>query len=412
MLKRILVSLGFCWMVTGCFAQSNQLDYFVQAALQNSPLLKDYQLKVQASRYDSLLILAAYKPQVTGNSFNNYAPVIKGWGYDDAITNGRNISALIGVNKQIQNKKLVNAQFQNLQIQNQQFVNTAKITKQDLQRTIIAQYITVYGDQQQLSFNQEVYQVLTREDIIFKKLTQGNVYKQADYLAFLVTMQQQDLLIKQLNMQVKNDYATLQYLSGVEDTLMAELQGPAISNSTLPAINNSVFYQQFYLDSLQLVNSKTLIDVSYTPKISVFADAGYNSSLAYRPYKNFGTSFGISATIPIYDGKQKELQYSKIELQEKSRQQYSHFFVNQYARQIAQYNQQLQATEQMISDINIQLRYSKSLVDVNSKLLEAGEVKVADYMLALNNYLNAKNLVTQNIISRLQIINQLNYWNQ
>ncbi|CAN5513518.1 hypothetical protein BH11BAC3_BH11BAC3_39390 [soil metagenome] len=412
MLKRILVTLGFYWIITGCFAQGNQLDYFIQAALQNSPLLKDYQLKVQASRYDSLLILAAYKPQVTGNSFNNYAPVIKGWGYDDAITNGSNISELIGVSKQIQNKKLVNAQFQNLQIQNQQFVNTAKITKQDLQRTIIAQYITVYGDQQQLSFNQEVYKVLNREDIIFKKLTQGNVYKQADYLAFLVTMQQQDLLIKQLNMQVKNDYATLQYLSGVEDTSMVELQEPAISNTTLPAVYNSVFYQQFYLDSLQLVNSKTLIDVSYTPKISVFADAGYNSSLAYRPYKNFGTSFGISATIPIYDGKQKQLQYSKIELQEKSRQQYSHFFVNQYARQIAQYNQQLQATEQMISDINNQLRYSKSLVDVNSKLLEAGEVKVADYMLALNNYLNAKNLVTQNIISRLQIINQLNYWNQ
>lgn len=412
MLKRILGTIIFCWIITGCFAQSNQLDYFVQAALQNSPLLKEYLLKVQMSRYDSLLILAAYKPQVTGNSFNNYAPVIKGWGYDNAITNGSNISELVGVSKQIQNKKLVNAQFENLQIQNQQFVNTAKISKQDLQRTIIAQYITVYGDQQQLGFNKEVYGVLTHEELIFKKLTQGNVYRQADYLAFLVTMQQQDLLIKQLNMQVKNDYTTLQYLAGIEDTTMVELQEPNMLNSTLPPVNSSVFYQQFYLDSLQLVNNKTLIEASYKPKISLFADAGYNSSLAYRPYKNFGTSFGISATIPIYDGKQKQLQYSKIELQEKSRQQYSHFFVNQYARQIAQYNQQLLATEQMISDINNQLRYSKSLVDVNSKLLQAGEVKVADYMLALNNYLNAKNLVTQNIISRLQIINQLNYWNQ
>jgi len=30
----------------------------------------------------------------------------------------------------------------------------------------------------------------------------------------------------------------------------------------------------------------------------------------------------------------------------------------------------------------------------------------------VNNYLAAKNLLTQNNISRMQIINQLNYWNR
>jgi len=48
---------------------------------------------------------------------------------------------------------------------------------------------------------------------------------------------------------------------------------------------------------------------------------------------------------------------------------------------------------------------------VNGKLLETGDIKITDYVLGLNNYISAKNLVVQNMIARYQIINQLNYWN-
>jgi hypothetical protein len=45
-------------------------------------------------------------------------------------------------------------------------------------------------------------------------------------------------------------------------------------------------------------------------------------------------------------------------------------------------------------------------------LLETGDARIADLVIALNNYLTAKNLLTQNTVSRLQIINQINYWNR
>jgi hypothetical protein len=34
-----------------------------------------------------------------------------------------------------------------------------------------------------------------------------------------------------------------------------------------------------------------------------------------------------------------------------------------------------------------------------------------DYVTAINNYLQAQNLLTQNNINRLKILNQVNYWN-
>ena len=409
---KYFVAIVLLLMNAKVFCQNNKLDFYVGQALANSPLLKDYKNQVAASYYDSLLILAAYKPQVTGNSNNSYAPVIKGWGYDNALTNGANINAVVGVNKQLMNKKTVAAQFQNIQLQNATISNTSKLTEQDLKRTIIAQYITAYGDLQQLNFTKEINSLLTKQEIVLKKMTRNNVFKQVDYLSFLVTLQQQALVVRQQQMQYKNDFALLNYLCGVTDTATVDLSDPQITSDSIPDKTQSFFFNQFKIDSLKSLNSKALLEINYRPKISLFADAGYNSSLAYKPYKNLGTSFGASVVIPIYDGKKRKMEISKINIEARNRNNYKDFFNNQYTQQIAMLTQQLHETESMISVIDEQLKYSKSLIEVNGKLMNAGEAKVTDFILALNNYITAKNLITQNRISRLQIINQLNYWNR
>ena len=158
--------------------------------------------------------------------------------------------------------------------------------------------------------------------------------------------------------------------------------------------------------------NKRLIDLMYRPKLSVSADAGYNSSLAFQPYKNFGTSVSFNLSIPIYDGRQKKIQYEKIALQENTRQANKSFFTNQYYQQVAQLRQQLKSTTDLIDDINEQIRYIQTLVTANEKLLMTGDVRVYDYILSLNNYLNARNMINENTVSRWQLINQINYWNR
>jgi glutaredoxin 2 len=117
-------------------------------------------------------------------------------------------------------------------------------------------------------------------------------------------------------------------------------------------------------------------------------------------------------SVPIYDGHQRKLQYSKIDIAERTRNYYKDFFTNQYRQQIAQLTQQLRGTEELIGQINDQIRYSESLINVNGKLLETGDAKIADFIISISNYLNARNLLAQNNIIRLQIINQINYWNR
>jgi outer membrane protein TolC len=410
--RRSLLLVSAILLSLFSFSQQKTLDYYIGEALQNSPLLKDYQNQVQSNLIDSQKILSIYKPQVNASSFNSYAPVISGYGYDGAITNGGTFATLVDVRKTLVSKKNINTQFENIRLQNEALMNTSKISEQDLKKVVIAQYISSYGDQLQLNYNSEIYELLKNEEAILKTLTEKNVYNQADYLTFLVTLQQQQLSLNQLKIQYRNGLASLNYLCGIIDSSLAELQSPDISKPNLPELPNSVFFHQFEIDSLKLSNSNTLIDYGYKAKVSLFADAGFNSSLAYTPYKNFGTSFGIGITVPIYDGKQRQLQHNKIGVAEKTRSNYKDFFTNQYIQEIIRLNQQLRATEDLLVQIKGQIKYSEALITANGKLLQAGQVRIADYIIAINNYLNAKYLLAQNSVARLQIINQINYWNR
>ncbi len=409
-MKRLL-SIFFCLhVVVFSFAQKNNLDYFISQAIANSPLLKDYQNQRLSLALDSQIIRAALKPQVNGNSTNSYAPVIHGWGYDEVITNGQQISALVSASKSFISNKSIASQIASLQIQSQSATNNIKISEQDLKKAITDQYITAFGEQLQIEFNHHINELLEKEDSLLKKLTQDNVFKQTEYLAFTVTRQQQLLTTSQLEIQYNFDYAMLNYLAGIVDTTISSLQVPQLSTASFGDFTNSVFYHQFVLDSLKLVNDRALIDINYRPKINAFADAGYNSSLNYKPYKNFGTSIGLNLIIPIYDGKQKRLQYSKIDIQERTRVSKRDFFIQQHNQQILQLMQQLNSTGKLIELINKQINYTETLITVNEKLLATGDIRLTDFILTLNNYFNAKNLVTQNYVSRLKIMNQLNYW--
>ena len=90
LVKFVLLFL-FSIIISTVRSQEKNLDDFVNAALQNSPLLKDYNNLVLLNLIDSARIIAGNKPQINGKSINLYAPVVNGWGYDEAITNIGNL---------------------------------------------------------------------------------------------------------------------------------------------------------------------------------------------------------------------------------------------------------------------------------------------------------------------------------
>jgi outer membrane protein TolC len=395
-----------------CFGQSGNLNGFLQQALLNSPLIKDLNNQLLLAQIDSVRIRAGFKPQVSASSAGLYAPVIHGYGYSPAITNGQTLNGLVSVNKAFIGKGYVNAQFSGIGIQRDSLRNSVKLTEQELRRSITGQYITAYGSLEQQRYSKEIVDLLSKEDKLLKSLTRSNVYRQSDYLSFLVTLKQAQLQLSQARLQYETDFAMLNYLSGVADTTITEIQAPELPRPLLNDPQNSIFFRQFHLDSLRLSNSRRLIDYSYKPKLGVFADAGYNSDLMAQYYKNFGTSIGFTISVPLYDGGQRKLAYRQLSIQQETQRNNKAFYNKQYQQQINQLNQQISSYDKLIGEIKEQFKYSESLIKVDTKLLQTGDLKIADLILALNNYLTIKSLLSQNTISRLLLINELNYWSR
>ena len=407
--------ISFIFVISFCIpvlAQEKTLDFYINEGVQNSPVFKDYNNQKLSNLIDSMRILAGYKPQVIGQSTNSYAPSYNGWGYDYAITNGINFAQqIIATQKLVSKENLVN-QHEAIRLLNESITISGKITEQDLKKSITAQYISAFGSGQQFQFNKEVLDLLKKEETILKKMTESGIYRQTDYLSYLVTLQQQELLISQYNIQYQNEVAAFNYLCGIRDTSAVRLRKPEMQIAVLPEAENSVFYQQFVVDSMKLKNSEALVAFNYKPKVNLYADGGYLSSFAEQPYKNFGVSAGVTISVPIYDGKQRKMQVDKIAISEQTRQGYRDFFKKQYEQNIAKLFQQLHSTQKIIDDANNQIRYTEILIEANRKLLESGDVRMLDYILAIGNHLTAKNIVTQNNINQLQIINEINYWNR
>ena len=395
-----------------CFGQNRNLDFFIQQAKNSSPVLRTYENQILSNHLDSQILNASLKTQVNFISNDYYAPVIKGWGYDAAITNIAQLQGLVQATKNFLSRGNLATQYQTIALQSQALRDSLQLSIKDLTKSIVDQYITTYGDMLTMNYSKELFDILKQEEEVLKKLAQASVIKQTEFLAFDITLQQQELSYLQAQVQYNAGYLTLNYLAGINDTTITTLEEPHLSDSLPHDFYSSVFYQRFKTDSLRIENERRLIDYSYRPTVGAFADAGYNSSLQFMPYKNFGYSFGVSIKVPLYDAHQKKLKYQKLDIEEKTRQANKDYFINQYNQQIAQLNNQLHGTDQLFQKINKQVAYTKTLISAYEKLLQTGDVKVTEFVTAITNYVTAQNSYRQNFVSRLKIMSQINYWNQ
>lgn len=385
------------------------LNYFLNKAEHNNPVLADYRNQVRSLKYDSALIYARTKPQVNATALGNYAPQIKGYGFDRVNTNGQALEGLLQVDYNLLNGPRTRNALARTKLSADSIKYASRFTRLDLERNITQQYLLAYASQQEVDFNEQLVQLLANEDILLKKLTRSNIYKQSEYLTFLVTYQQQKLTLQQTILTHKADFATLNYLSGIADTTTHILERPTIDLQKLFE-TPTFFIKKFEVDSLIGQNQKSLIALRYRPKLGVYANGGYNSSLMFQPYKNFGASVGFTFSIPIYDGHQRKLEYNKIDLNLRTIATYKSFFISQRNQQLNLIRQQLASTEQLFPQIEKQLKFAKSLMEVDARLMHTGDVRISDFVIAINNYLSAQNLLVQTTLNRFKLINTLNYW--
>ena len=160
MFKKILLVGYLSHIISVCYSQSNQLSFFIQQGLQNSPQLKDYANQIQSATIDSSLLNAQRKPQLNAVSMVMVAPAINGIGYDEAITNTGNYTAQVNVSQSVFNRKIYKPQYESISIKKQSIANTSKLSEHDLKKSITDQYVVAYNSLKQVDYTKATLNLL------------------------------------------------------------------------------------------------------------------------------------------------------------------------------------------------------------------------------------------------------------
>ncbi|WP_242917175.1 TolC family protein [Pontibacter liquoris] len=391
------------------FGQIHTLNFYVNAGLENSPLLQDYRYQQQANLIDSLKVYASFKPQVSANANAMETPTGRNFGYDEAITDGGNYTGIVSVTQNLLNKRARAAELQNIRLLNQSLAAQQKIEVQDLKRIITAQYITTYAGFRQMQFSRQVLDILQKEEPALRKLVQNGVYLQTDYLNLLINIKAQAIALRQSRTQYRFDLNGLRILCGLTDTGQVTLEEPEIPVQNLLQASRTPTLQKFTIDSLQLALSRTQVDLNYRYKFSAFADAGVMATTPQSIPRHLGSSVGLSFSVPLYDGGQRQLAYQKLSIAEQSRIKYRDFYLRQYHMQQRQLQEQLAATDTLLQDIREQLESQQKLLAMYRIELAAGLVRFTDFILVITSYAQTQNNLVQAEISRYQVLNEFNH---
>jgi outer membrane protein TolC len=336
---------------------------------------------------------------------------VNGVGYDRNITNGGMYIALVGSTYQLIGKQNIGNQYQSIGLEGKRIELEGKLSQRELEKNITDQYVKAFGEQQLLGNTAALLAAMEKENALLKQLAEKGVYRETDYLAFLVNYRQQQLAYGQQKFQLQNDILLLNYISGIIDTAFVTLQEPALQKKNLLAQTQTLQYRQFFLDSLQLKNAFEQVKYSYKPRLNLFGDAGLMSTMFSTAANNFGISAGFSVSFPIYDGRQRQMRYGKIKLSENTRLNYLQFFQKQYTQRTLQLQQQINANASLISQAEEKLKLSSAIIDAQRKMMATGDAHIADYILSLNSFITAQTTLLQLKTDQLQLINEFNYLN-
>ena len=408
-IRQVLGSLFLSALAFNPSFPQSTLPGFIEVVLKNSPRLIEQKNNLKLASLDSALFRASLKTRIFSQNDGLYYPVVNGFGYDEIITNGQELGVLINFDKQVLFRGQFNANMNSILLNRNQAENSLKITEKDLVRNATDLYLTAYGDYLQWQYNRDIANLMLREDSILQALTRSNIYRQTDYLVFQADISKQRLASRNALLQYKTDLLALRYESGISDTSFVELAIPELGIKPYPENQNSIFFKQYTLDSMQLLNQVDLISAEYKPQLKLHADAGYLSSLVLTPYKNFGAGIGMSLLIPIYDGRGQQIKKDRVQVLQDNLLHQKSYFAQQYDLQTRQLTILLGNLRDQTTDINTQLKFYDQLIPAERKLLSIGQLDIQQYFVVIQNYIDLKNQETVNKIRKWMITNQINY---
>ncbi|HEX9972132.1 MAG TPA: TolC family protein, partial [bacterium] len=316
MFKRIFLLLLFISKVA--FAQYS-LDDFINRAVENSPLLKEYHHQQTINQIQQKLNRAensAFHLSITGDYlfspyFNNHGNLVttdpspQAIGYDINLFDGGLYSAQLNLERNIFNGRLMNVLDRQIRIQDENSRYNINLEKHNLKKQVTDQYLNTYQSLLMIRLSREVVSNLNDQLKLTGELIEQGFVKTQDYLLLRIELKNQSISLSDARQNYRSSLYQLYTLCGIQDTTVVDIDSIDLKMDELNPKSN--FMQKYTLDSLSTISQQQLFETKYQPELNLFFNTGLNAVELKNIQRRFGMSAGLSLSVPIYDGRQKSL---------------------------------------------------------------------------------------------------------
>ncbi len=426
-MKKIILSLWLIFSVWLLNAQSRDLNYYLEQAKANSPLIHQNindnkmvaldlkQVKAVLSRPEiNLEGSVLFAPIISHDTNSNHLEWIsKGannyTGYDMAMTDGGQYQSVVSLKQPLFTGSILKTYSNKADIDRMVSDNRMALTTHELEKIISYQYLLCLKNKKSIGLNSQLLKELQNELLIMQKLVENAIYKQSDLLLMQIEFDNYKLNLETSQSNFRNDLFGLNALSGIRDTATVELQDIDFQPRKDRTFHSG-FLVSYHLDSLRIEAEQTISDLKYKPQVNLFANAGMNA-VSLPDFNRLGFSTGLTFSWNIFDGKQHKIQKQKAEINLQTLDFEKQNFVTQRQINTNKILDQLVSLEKRITLTDNQLNKYNQLLRVYHTQLSQAEISVIDFKNILKDIAAKKQENLMLGMDKQALIVSYNYWN-
>lgn len=405
----------------------HRLEDYIQQAVQNSPLLKDYTNQQSVNALESERLKAFYtKAQVSLNANYLFAPIVSTdnnhtklelapqtanqyYGFDVGLTNGALYQGLVNYTQPLLGKPRYETAAAQVAVTSEISGNNRKLSQHDLEKQVTDQYILCLSDKSQLQFTDSMTSLLQEQQQIVQKLVAASLLKQSDLTLLHIEYENNQALSATWQASYKRDLQDLNLICGIRDTATVMLESVQLPQSASP--DSSAFLTKYRLDSLNLQMQQKIFDLKYKPQLNLAVNAGVNAVYLPDIAQRLGFSAGLNFIVPIYDGHQRRITHKKTSIQLQTNELYKNNFQLQNEVRVHKIATELGSYRTRIGIAQKQLQEYESLLSQYKKEILQGQLSIINYITVIKSRMALQRDFLLLKSNEQLLINSYNYWN-
>jgi len=427
MRKHIIITICILGITFTLNAQAYNLNYFIENALVNSPLLKKQANNNKIIDLDLKQFNAIYKsPKISLNSNILFAPIISKdgttnkfqltssgstnyIGYDLGASNGGQYQAITSITQPLFTAKQYSVQKNKVLLTKSKNENKIDLTKADLKQLVTHQYILCLQAQKKQENNKKIIQVIKTQLERMKFLVKSGVYKYSDLKLLEIELLNWQIAYKRSTTDYLTNFNALNMLSGIQNSKVFALEDLQLVLNLSPK-KQSIFLKQYALDSLSISAAQKISELKYKPQVSAFGDAGLNAT--YTPsIDRLGFSVGLSLNWNLFDGNQKQLNRKQNKILLDNIIIDKNYFENQNTIRKNNILSEIESVNNQLLLIDNQLKKYNDLLDLYKIEIDKSLISVLELKTVINDIAAKKQEKSNTLMLKEILINSYNYWN-